>query len=387
MKHNKLGYKILTPEGYQKFKGIRQVHKDFWYRIILNDGTVIGTSDNHKFETEDYRLVEVKDMTSGQVLSSGKYIISIERIDIPVDLYDVMGVDGGHLYMTSGVVSRNCDAEFLTSGDTVFDVDDMAYYEETECIDPVERRGVDGNLWIWEYPDYTRSYMVSADVARGDGSDYSAFHVWDIEACAQVAEYKGQLRPKDFGAVLVSIATEYNNALLVPENANIGWSTIEEILSRGYGNLYYGDGDTMDTAESYARKYETNKLTPGFTTSLKTRPLIIARLYDYIHQKQVILRSKRLLSECRTFIWKNNKAQASAGLNDDLVLAAGIGLFVRDHALKLRQQGLELNRAQLNSFGNLNRRDPGMYSSNEPVNNPYKMQDNFGNSQDITWLL
>lgn len=387
MKHNKLGYKILTPEGYQKFKGIRQVHKDFWYRIILNDGTVIGTSDNHKFETEDYRLVEVKNMTSGQVLSSGKYIISIERIDTPVDLYDVMGVDGGHLYMTSGVVSRNCDAEFLTSGDTVFDVDDMAYYEETECIDPVERRGVDGNLWIWEYPDYTRSYMVSADVARGDGSDYSAFHVWDIEACAQVAEYKGQLRPKDFGAVLVSIATEYNNALLVPENANIGWSTIEEILSRGYGNLYYGDGDTMDTAESYARKYETNKLTPGFTTSLKTRPLIIARLYDYIHQKQVILRSKRLLSECRTFVWKSGRAQAATGCNDDLVMSAGIGLFVRDHALKLRQEGLNLNRAQLSSFSSLNRKDSAMYSTNEPVNNPYKMQDNFGNTQDITWLL
>lgn len=387
MKHNKLGYKILTPEGYQKFKGIRQVHKDFWYRIILNDRTVIGTSDNHKFETEDYRLVEVKNMTSGQVLSSGKYIISIERIDTPVDLYDVMGVDGGHLYMTSGVVSRNCDAEFLTSGDTVFDVDDMAYYEETECIDPVERRGVDGNLWIWEYPDYTRSYMVSADVARGDGSDYSAFHVWDIEACAQVAEYKGQLRPKDFGAVLVSIATEYNNALLVPENANIGWSTIEEILSRGYGNLYYGDGDTMDTAESYARKYETNKLTPGFTTSLKTRPLMIAKMFDYLHQRQVVLRSKRLLSECRTFIWKNNKPQASAGLNDDLILACAIGLYVRDTALKLRQQGLDLNRAQLSSFSNLNRKDSALYSSNEPINNPYKMQDNFGNTQDITWLL
>ena len=56
--------------------------------------------------------------------------------------------------------------------------------------DPMERRGVDKNLWVWEAPDYSRNYMVVADVARGDGKDYSAFHVFDLETNAQVAEFK-----------------------------------------------------------------------------------------------------------------------------------------------------------------------------------------------------
>jgi hypothetical protein len=96
--------------------------------------------------------------------------------------------------------------------------------------------------------------MIMADVARGDGKDFSAFHILDVETNTQVGEYRGQLPPKDFGHLLVGIATEYNNALLVVENANIGWSTIETILERGYQNMYYSPKSEVMTAESYFNK-------------------------------------------------------------------------------------------------------------------------------------
>ena len=56
--------------------------------------------------------------------------------------------------------------------------------------------------------------MVVADVARGDGKDYSALHIIDVENNIQVAEYKGQMALKNLVTYLSSIATEYNNALL-----------------------------------------------------------------------------------------------------------------------------------------------------------------------------
>lgn len=283
---------------------------------------------------------------------------------------------------------QECDCDFLTSGDTFFDIDDMAFYEQTYQQDPIEKRGIDGNLWIWEYPDYTKSYLVSADVARGDGLDNSAFHVWDIESCTQVAEYMGQLTPRDFGAMLCAISTEYNNALLVCENANIGYSAIEEIIARGYPNLYYGDNSNMlvETAEQYAMKSDKGRLTPGFTTSMKTRPLLLAKFYDAVHQQAVILRSKRLMLEMRTFVWKNGKSQAADGYHDDLVLSAGIGLFVRDTALKLRVQGMNLSRAQLSSFTNLNKRNPILIQPSY-VQNQWQMQTPYGQTEDLTWLI
>lgn len=394
MKLNSKGYKIQTPYGYESFEGINKIHKDSWYRVTFENGVEIGTSDNHMFllELGYWKRVDdlkVADSVLFQVGTSK--VSSIEHVLEPVDLYDICGVkglEGGHMYLTENIVSHNCDCDFLMSGNTFFETEDMSYYEETYQEDPVERRGIGGEYWIWEYPDYSRSYLVSADVARGDGADYSTAIVWDIESCTQVAEYQGQIGPKDFGALLCSIATEYNNALLSIENASIGWATIEEALSRNYPNLYYSPSGNQDSVESYMHKSETGKLTPGFTTSPRTRPLMLSAFFDYVHTRSVVLRSKRLLLEMRTFVWNNSKAAASNGCHDDLVLAASQGLYIRDTALKLRQQGLDLMRASLSSFSSLNRKNtPVVQTGFSNPRDMYTVQDQHGNSQDISWIL
>ena len=285
------------------------------------------------------------------------------------------------------MAGQECDCDFLASGDTVFEPDDMKFYEETYQKDPMERRGVDGNLWVWEGVDYAKSYMVVADVSRGDSTDYSAFHIFDIETCTQVAEYKGKLSPKDFGNVLVGIASEYNDALLVVENANIGWATIEQILEREYRNIYYSSTSNMESVESYMSKYERDKLVPGFTMSMRTRPLVIAKMIEYIREKSVTIQSKRLMSEMRVFVWKNGKAQAQDRYNDDLLMSCATALYVRDTALKLRQQGMDLARAQLSSFTNLNARNQAvMRNVGNQRENPYLIKTP-GGEEDISWLL
>lgn len=282
---------------------------------------------------------------------------------------------------------QECDCSFLASGDTVFEPDDLAFYEQTYQKEALERRGVDSNLWIWEQPDYSKSYMVVADVARGDATDYSACHVIELEGCTQVAEYKGKLPPKEYGNVLVGLASEYNDALLVVENANIGWSTIEQIQERQYKNLYHSAKSNTETVESYMQKYERDKLVPGFSTNLKTRPLIIAKMMEYLRERSVLIQSKRLLQELRVFIWKNGKAQAQVGYNDDLVMAFAIGLYVRDTALKLRNEGMNLTRAQLSTFSSMNnyKNSPGVMVADNKKN-PYTTRTKHGD-HDYSWVL
>ena len=285
------------------------------------------------------------------------------------------------------MAGQECDCDFLASGDTVFETTDMAYYEETYQRDPLERRGVDSNLWVWEGVDYTKSYMVVADVARGDATDYSAFHIFDVDNAVQVAEYKGKIAPKEFGNLLVGIASEYNDALLVCENANIGWATIEQILEREYKNMYYSSTNNMETVESYMSKFERDKLVPGFTMSAKTRPLVIAKMIEYIRDHSVTIQSKRLMSEMRVFVWKNGKAQAQDRYNDDLIISCATALYVRDTALRMRQQGMDLTRAQLSSFTNLNKRNQAIISTvGNLQENPYLLKTP-GGEEDITWLL
>ena len=133
-------------------------------------------------------------------------------------------------------------------------------------------------------------------------------------------------------------------------------------------------------------KYERDQLVPGFTMSARTRPLVIAKLIEYIRDKSVTIQSKRLLEELRTFIWKNGKAQAQEGYNDDLVISAATALYIRDTALRLRQQGMDLARAQLSSFSNLNNRNNVVYKVDKVRENPYLIETN-GGKEDISWLL
>lgn len=286
------------------------------------------------------------------------------------------------------LAAQECDCDFSTSGDTVFYDEYIEFYSKTYTQDPLEKRGADRNLWIWEPADYSRAYMIVADVARGDGKDNSAFHIMDIENNVQVGEYKGQIGTKEFGHLLVGIATEYNNALLVVENANIGWSTIQTILERGYPNLYHSPKSGEINAQSYFDQYaDISKMTPGFTTTLRNRPLIIGKFQEYVSNKSVTIRSKRLIGEMKVFIWKNGKAQAQNGYNDDLVMSFSIGQFVRDTVLTYGKQGIDMIKSMLNNISTNRINYDGAYISSKD-NNPWKIDNPYsGGEEDIRWLL
>jgi hypothetical protein len=284
--------------------------------------------------------------------------------------------------------SQEHDASFIFSGNTVIPPEIIEFYKSTFVQEPITRGGFDGNLWVWEYAQPGKSYIVSADIARGDGEDYSSFHVIDVETSTQVAEYKGKVETKQFGNMLVSIATEYNDALLIPENSSIGWNAIQQVIDRGYRNLFYMSKDLqyVDVEHQMTGKFyrEERNMVPGFTTSQRTRPLVISRLKEYMLENSFTIRSSRMCAELETFIWKNGRPEALSGYNDDLTMALCIGLWVRDTALRLRQEGIELtklaiDKTKYNVVGHV-------YTNNNMTHNPYEM-DIGGKKENISWLL
>ena len=273
--------------------------------------------------------------------------------------------------------AQECDCDFVSSGETVIEPETLMFYKETYIQEPIEKGGFDGNLWKWEHADYSKSYMVVADVARGDGADYSTCHVIDIVNATQVAEYKGKVDTKDFGNFLVALSTEYNDALLVIENANIGWATIQQVIDRDYKNLFYMSKDLkyIDVENQMRNKYRADEkqMVAGFSTTSKTRPLIISKLDEYFREKTIIVRSTRLIDELFTFIYMNGRAEAMKGYNDDLVMSLSIALWVRDTALRLRQEGIDLTKRALGGISS-NMQYTGVYGGNSFDDNPWKMK-------------
>jgi len=288
------------------------------------------------------------------------------------------------------LAAQEHDASFIFSGNTVIKPELIEYYKVTYVQEPVQKIGFDGNLWVWEYPQSGKTYIVSADVARGDASDFSAFHILDAESMNQVAEYKGKLPPREFGDMLVGIATQYNDALVIPDNSSIGNTTVQQIIDRGYKNLFYMSKDfqVVDVHHQYTNLYarEEKRLIPGFTISAKTRPLIIAKLDEYMRDKAVVIRSLRTINELETFIWKNGKAEAlsNADAHDDLVLALCLGLWVRDTALRLKNERTDLARMSGDLF--MSHMMPFVVNNHTEAQKSYQMETDKG-IEDLKWLL
>ena len=296
--------------------------------------------------------------------------------------------------------AQECDTDFLTSGQSVVDPAILQWYKDTMVKSPISQEGVDRNLWVWDYPNYSKEYMVVADVARGDGSDFSAAQVFEIEDMEQVAEYKGQLSTTDYGHFLIDLATKYNDALLVVENNNIGWATIQTIIDRGYKNTFYMSKDlqVVETEKAITNKYRQldKSMVPGFSTTPKTRPLIVAKMEEYTREKLVKLHSNRLLDELFVFIYKTgiiqSKAEAMDGYNDDLVMSYSIALWIRDTALRLRKDSDDRQRLMMDSMleNNGNTQSDAevkMFNVKKRGQNedPYKWE--VGGEDDLRWLL
>mgnify|MGYP001417257385 FL=1 len=250
--------------------------------------------------------------------------------------------------MSPRQIAQEYECNFNASGETVIAPDDIDRIQQTIC-EPKHRVGYDRNYWIWEECQDGKKYILVADVARGDGADYSVFHVLDVDDMSIVAEYKGKPNIDDFANILYSAGREYSNCLLVVENNNIGYSVLEKLIDLEYPNLYYSVKGTNEHIDQIAAIGNQSAIA-GFTTSMKTRPLIIAKLEEFIRNKLITIKSLRLLNELKTFIWYLGKPQAMKGYNDDLVMSLAIACWVRDTAIISAKRGEELQKAMLNSM-------------------------------------
>ena len=143
-------------------------------------------------------------------------------------------------------------------------------------------------------------------------------------------------------------------------------------------DLQYVDTQKQMTNKIYGQE---KQMVPGFTMSMKTRPLVIAKLEEFFREKAVEVYSSRLIDELFVFIYNNNRAEAMTGYNDDLVISFGIALWIRDTALRLRAEGIELQKKAISGIT----MNPAIYTPTEE-NDSWKWEID-KKKEDLTWLI
>ena len=252
--------------------------------------------------------------------------------------------------MSRRQIAQELECEFNTSGETVIHPNDLKYIEEN-LYEPKYKTGFDRNLWIWEEYGQEYSYLLAADVARGDGKDCSTFQIYKLETMEQVAEYQGRITPDLFANLIFTTGREYGDCMVAVENAGVGYEVLNKLIDSGYPDVYHSIKSTHEYIDQTAAE-SINSAIPGFTTSKNTRPLIIAKLEEYVRNKLFNIRSTRLFNELKTFVWHNGRPQAMRSYNDDLVMAAAAGCWIKDVALNINQRDVAYRKAFL-EFGGM----------------------------------
>jgi hypothetical protein len=186
-------------------------------------------------------------------------------------------------------------------------------------------------------------YLMTVDVARGVGSDYSAFTVVDITTFPHqvVAKYRNnEIKPMLFPSIIVDVAKNYNNAYILCEVNDVG----DQVASIIHYDLEYTNilmcSMRGRAGQIVGQGFSGKKTQLGVKMSKTVKKIGCLNLKTMIEENKLLLKDYEIMSELTTFIQKHNSFEAEEGCNDDLAMCLVIyaWLVAQDYFKELTDQ-------------------------------------------------
>ena len=209
------------------------------------------------------------------------------------------------------------ECEFLGSVDTLISPSKLRVMPYDEPI--MQRKG----LAVFEQVQPNHNYIISVDVARGIGNDYSAFVVFDTTTLPykMVARYKNnEIKPIVFPNVIIEVAKNYNNAYVICEVNDIGGQVADIIqFDLEYENLLMV-AMRGRAGQQLGQGFSGKKTQLGVKMSTAVKQVGCSNLKALIEEDKLVIPDYDTIAELTTFIQKGQSFAAEDGCNDDLAM-------------------------------------------------------------------
>jgi hypothetical protein len=212
-----------------------------------------------------------------------------------------------------------------------------------------------GNVFNFECETHTfmchHMTTHNCDVSRGDGEDSSTITIIDFTTMEQVMEYQGKIQPDLLAQIVEEYGEKYKAYTIVDVTGGMGVSTVLKLLEFGYKRLHYDNpnGKILSSRQKELSYHDKDSKIPGFHATSVRLPMI-SNLEYKIRTNGVKIRSVRMTSEMKTFIYKNGRPDHQDGFHDDLLMALGMCLWVLEHSFKNLEKLEKQNKAILSSW-------------------------------------
>ena len=401
---------ISTPNGqdalyYKTYDGAKQGDNNFnivemrWHEDIrYNRGLRWLRGENEVIECETVGRETLRWVYSGK---------TYETNSIDIEDYNVMVNDGWKgsspwyeemcrdMNGDKKQIAQELDVSFVSSGGNVIDDEYIEFQEQNNVKEPKYKAEMEKSMWIWKEPEEGHKYIMGVDVSRGDGKDSSTIVILDFDGLEQVAEFKYKLPPDLLAEIVYKYGNLYQAYTVVDITGGMGVSTVMKLLEMGYKYLHYDDPKSRKLSEKYAKTlYKQGDKVPGFNVG-SSRLQMISDMEEHIRENKTIIRSVRLISELKTFVYRNGRPDHMDGYHDDIIMALAMPIFVVQTTFKKLKQIENQTRAMLDSWttvsNNGNKITPKQshvnpFYSNTPTYEPKQNNGNNDNGE-YNWLF
>jgi len=327
-----------------------------------------------KARKNNFNIIEMKwyeDLRYNKDLKWFKGDEVVNEVEFNFDSYKRM-IDGGYKPTSSWyeemcrgmnndarMIAQELDVSFIGSGGNVVSEEDIETQNRLNVIEPIYLSGAENEIWVWKEPEEGHQYIMGVDVSRGDGEDSSTMVILDFTTMEQVMEYQGKIQPDLLAQLVEEWGELYKAYTVVDITGGMGVSTVLKLLEFDYKRLHYDtpNGKILSTKQRQMDAYKKDNKVPGLqVSSLRTQ--MVSNFEEKIRNNIVKIRSVRMTSEMKTFVYKNGRADHMDGYHDDLIMSMAMCLWVIEHSFKNLEKLERQTKAILGSWLN---------SSNSPA--------------------
>lgn len=373
------------------------------------DALYYKTYEGAKTGKNDFNIVEMKWYQDSRYNKDLKWVKGDEVIDekeFTFESYDKM-LNNGYSPTSSWyeemcrsmngnerMIAQELDVSFIGSGGNVVDEEYIENQDKDNVRPPIRTEGFDNNIWIWNDPEINHQYIMGVDVSRGDSDDFSSIVILDFTTMEEVLEYQGKIPPDLLAELVYNYGNKYQAYTVVDITGGMGVATVLKLLELEYKYLHYDDprSKVLSNRKDLGRYKKNDNKIPGFNVG-SSRLAMISELERCIRQNEVMIRSNRIISELKTFVFKNGRPDHMDGYHDDCIMSLAMCLWVLQTSFKNLEKLNKQTKAILNSWvmtgpDNSNNNNPlfDPRSGNKKITNPTQPMTNDPNS-DYLWLF
>ena len=143
---------------------------------------------------------------------------------------------------------------------------------------------------------------------------------------------------------------------MVESIGGYGDASLLKLMDLKYPNLYYDDDDlkTYMKQNRVPGNSKPEKM-PGFHNG-NNRFQMLSNFANMVRTDQFKIRSRRVIAELETWIWKNGKQDHMDGFHDDTITCLAMGLFVVQFSMKKEMRNKAMDASILRAMIQANSR-------------------------------